>query len=288
MIPDPDSGPRFHAVLEGEAWLSIPGRDPLRLTAGDMMWIPTGQHHFLGSHADSHADPCTADTAHRSATTGSSMRVGFGPLSARLLSIGYETDRHSPCPSLEAFDEPVLLRADDDPHRLSLLGVLDGERADGQFGHSTAAAMITELFLVHLHRRVRSGGCTTHPDHAPAVHLDDVTRDSHALIHRHPERAWTSDSLAAAVSVSRATLHRHFAKSLGTTPMRYLAQWRMQRAAQLLLTSDEPIHRIASAVGYPSPQAFTRAFHRVHAVSPRRYRAEGPRDAEDVRPQSSQ
>lgn len=57
--------------------------------------------------------------------------------------------------------------------------------------------------------------------------------------------------------------------------MRYLAQWRMQRAAQLLLTTDEPIHRIASAVGYPSPQAFTRAFQRVHAVSPRRYRAEG-------------
>jgi AraC-like DNA-binding protein len=47
----------------------------------------------------------------------------------------------------------------------------------------------------------------------------------------------------------------------------------MAEAAFLLETSDEPIARIASRVGYETAAAFSKLFHRHHGHSPGRYRA---------------
>jgi len=48
---------------------------------------------------------------------------------------------------------------------------------------------------------------------------------------------------------------------------------RMAEAAFLLETSDEPIARIASRVGYETAAAFSKLFHRYHGLTPGRYRA---------------
>ena len=67
---------------------------------------------------------------------------------------------------------------------------------------------------------------------------------------------------------------------------RYLIGRRMAEAAFLLETSDEPIARIASLVGYETAAAFSKLFHRHHGLSPGRYRAVhrsgGDRKQEDV------
>jgi AraC-like DNA-binding protein len=54
---------------------------------------------------------------------------------------------------------------------------------------------------------------------------------------------------------------------------RYVIARRMAEAAFLLETSDEPIARIASRVGYETAPAFSKLFHRYHGLSPGRYRA---------------
>lgn len=276
VAPDPKRGPGFHAVLEGETLVSTPGREPQLLVAGDVLWMPAGRTHCLTSHADIRVASCDRSAAQHSVETGSFMRVGFGSVQSRIVSIVYESDHPSTCPSLHAFAEPVLLRGEDDPTLLPLLRMLDAERANREPGAETAAGMMTELLLIRLHRTCRERGSALRSADTADLSLGVVARDAHALIHQHPEFPWTSDSLAAAVRVSRATLHRHFSKSLGTTPMRYLEQWRMQRAAQLLRSSDEPIQGVAASVGYSSPHAFSRAFRRTHGMSPRQYRgAEG-------------
>jgi len=53
---------------------------------------------------------------------------------------------------------------------------------------------------------------------------------------------------------------------------RYVIERRMAEAAFLLETSDEPIARIASRVGYKTAAAFSKLFHRYHGLSPGRYR----------------
>jgi AraC-like DNA-binding protein len=54
---------------------------------------------------------------------------------------------------------------------------------------------------------------------------------------------------------------------------RYVIERRMAEAAFLLETSEEPIARIASRVGYETAAAFSKLFHRYNGLSPGRYRA---------------
>ena len=54
-----------------------------------------------------------------------------------------------------------------------------------------------------------------------------------ALMHREPQRKWTLEDLAHDAGTSRSVLAERFAHFVGETPMRYLAKWRLQRAAVL-------------------------------------------------------
>jgi transcriptional regulator GlxA family with amidase domain len=81
-----------------------------------------------------------------------------------------------------------------------------------------------------------------------------------------PEHPWTTETLAAAKSVSRATLSRHLRSALGQTPGAYVKQWRMDLASVRLRDTDEPVEPISGVVGYGSPHAFSRAFRRARGM----------------------
>ena len=59
---------------------------------------------------------------------------------------------------------------------------------------------------------------------------------------------------------------------LGVAPMQYLAQWRMQTAARLLLETRSTVAAIALDVGYDSEAAFARAFKRAVGKPPAAWR----------------
>ncbi len=78
--------------------------------------------------------------------------------------------------------------------------------------------------------------------------------------------------LADAVGLSASALHRRFKAQYGLSPMRYLAEQRMERAARLLATGELPLAELGISVGYSDQSAFTRAFRRHHGMPPARYR----------------
>src|SRR5207302_1257059 len=88
---------------------------------------------------------------------------------------------------------------------------------------------------------------------------DSVVGRALALLHGQPTRPWTVEQLARSVAVSRSVLGERFAHTLGASPMRYLAGWRLQIAAHLLGSSDLALAEIAGRVGYDSEAAFSRA-----------------------------
>jgi AraC-like DNA-binding protein len=100
-------------------------------------------------------------------------------------------------------------------------------------------------------------------------------------LHEQPDRAWTTETLAAEISVSRSTLARRLAAVLGQSPGAYLTQWRMDLAARKLRDTDASIAAVARSVGYTSQYAFSRAFTRARTQWPGRYRltARGVRSA---------
>jgi AraC-like DNA-binding protein len=95
------------------------------------------------------------------------------------------------------------------------------------------------------------------------------------LMHENPARRWTIQKLAKASGVSRAVLARQFAAALGAPPFRYLAELRLRRAAELLVTTEASLAEIAALIGYDSEFAFNRAFKRHHGVPPGAFRRQG-------------
>lgn len=93
-----------------------------------------------------------------------------------------------------------------------------------------------------------------------------------ALLHARLAEPWTVDRLGCEVGLSRSALAERFVHLIGLAPMHYLTDWRMQVAAQELTGGNQPLIRIALAVGYESEAAFARAFKRVVKVSPAAYR----------------
>ena len=59
-----------------------------------------------------------------------------------------------------------------------------------------------------------------------------------ACLHANPERDWTVPELAHQAAVSRSLLDQRFREVLGLSPIRYLTEWRMHLAVELLSSSD--------------------------------------------------
>ncbi len=131
---------------------------------------------------------------------------------------------------------------------------------------------LVDVLLVHTLR----AWLLEQPDRPQASWLnalsDPLMTAALTSLHDQPARAWTTDSLAAELAVSRATLSPRFQAVVGQAPSAYLTQWRMDLAARRLRDTDDPLETIARSVGYTSVYAFSRAFSRERSTAPGHYR----------------
>jgi AraC family transcriptional regulator, alkane utilization regulator len=91
-------------------------------------------------------------------------------------------------------------------------------------------------------------------------------------VHGDIGREWTVEELGRCVGLSRSALAERFTRLIGVAPMHYLANWRMQVAAQELRNRNTSLAQIASAVGYGSEAAFSRAFKKAFGSAPATWR----------------
>ncbi len=79
-------------------------------------------------------------------------------------------------------------------------------------------------------------------------------------------------TLASLVNLSRSYYTTSFWRVTGYAPLKYLNHLRMQRAVQLLNTTDLPIKQISDRLGFSDQFYFSRAFSKVHNHSPSEHR----------------
>jgi len=79
-------------------------------------------------------------------------------------------------------------------------------------------------------------------------------------------------TLAALVNLSRSHYTNLFKRVSGYAPLSYLNHLRMQRAVQLLNTTDLSIKRISDQLGFSDQFYFSRAFRKMHNHSPSEHR----------------
>jgi AraC-like DNA-binding protein len=92
-------------------------------------------------------------------------------------------------------------------------------------------------------------------------------------IREFPERPVSVVALAETANLSVSHFCTLFKHLTGFAPIDYLLHQRVQRACELLDTTDQSIKRIAGEIGFVDPLYFSRVFRKVHGVSPKAYRS---------------
>ncbi len=81
--------------------------------------------------------------------------------------------------------------------------------------------------------------------------------------------------IADYVCINRSYLYTLFQKEIGMPPQEYLANYRLTRAAELLLITDISIESVALSCGYSDPLVFSKAFKAKNGLTPSKYRKRG-------------
>ncbi len=269
----------FYVVARGGAWLEVEGaKKAAALSSGDLMMLPHGPAHVLRDAGGSRAKALALNReacAALHAAPATKHLGGDGPATT-LISGCFRFGEGASNPILASLPKAMLLRSDD-PQSGPWLGatvqlLIAESNAPGPASGMVLGRLADVLLIQALRTRARSpdsacvdkGGlrALTNPSIAAALNL----------MHSHPEHAWTVESLASQVSVSRSGFSAKFAELVGVPPLHYLAQWRMTKAAQLLRETDDSLNSIAERVGYESDAAFNKAFKRMQGIAPGAYR----------------
>ncbi len=75
------------------------------------------------------------------------------------------------------------------------------------------------------------------------------------------------------IGISRTYLNHTFQKELGISVQKFLIDFRLHKAANMLTSSDKTVNEVAKSVGYEDPLAFSKAFKKKFEISPKHYRA---------------
>lgn len=136
-----------------------------------------------------------------------------------------------------------------------------------------ASTRLPELLLIEILRRHLASVPAAEPGWVGALR-DPALAPVLAQLHGAPGRKWTVAELAAEAAGSRSLLDDRFRQVLGRSPIRYLTEWRMHVAEELLASTDLGVAQIARRVGYDSEEAFSRAFKRTHGRAPAHWRVD--------------
>ena len=261
----------YHIVTSGRCYGGVIGEEQVELVPGDVIVFPHGDAHVMSSGRDVRVgrDVLRTTQPHYPFTVflgdqgqpGASLVCGF---------LG--CDRRPFNPLLAAL-----------PRRMHMRGMSSGWLSgftrqvveESRLGRAGAANVLTRLAEVMFTEVLRRYLEDLPPEQTGwlAGLRDEVVGRVLTLLHARPGHPWTLAELAREAAASRSNLAKRFALLVGQPPMQYLAQWRMQVAANLLAESGSKVAAIGAEVGYDSEAAFSRAFKKATGLAPGAWRA---------------
>ncbi|HEX6706837.1 MAG TPA: AraC family transcriptional regulator [Albitalea sp.] len=285
LMPGAEHVMEYHAVAHGSCWAGMPGGAWVQLSAGDVVMFPHGDAHVVASRPGLRGSTDRAWLAGLQ-PDGLPSRIAFGgpevaPSGADdgrpdvTLVCGFlGCDLRPFDPLISALPPLVHLRATEaDGWVATLTRQALAESRARRAGGQALLARMSEMMFVDAVRRF-ADRLPAHSAGWLAGLRDRVVGRTLALLHAQPARPWTMAELGRQVGLSRSALHERFVQLVGMPPMQYLAQWRMQSAARLLLETRATVAAIALDVGYESEAAFARAFKRSLGKPPAAWRRE--------------
>lgn len=264
----------YHFLTEGRAYARLADGSREELTAGDIVIFPHGDAHFLGNGAPAKPVDSVSTFGKELAQGFKLVRFGGGGEITRFVC-GYMACEPRLSEVFLAGLPPLLkVHVAQEPAgqwlEHSIRFSVDEVAASNAGSHLVLAKLSELLFVETLRRYINA----LPPDQTGwlAGARDPVIGQALALLHKEPARPWTISQLARRVGLSRTRLAERFRHFLAESPIAYLTKWRLKLGAELLLSTEDSIAEVATAVGYGSEATFNRAFKREYACPPAQYR----------------
>lgn len=273
LEPDAQRVVIFHLITEGECYVELDKQPPLLLTAGDVVIFPQGDAHRMSSQpglAPAKGGRLAAVLSRRPRQ----LNYGGGGPATRLVC-GYQACDTRLAGMLLAGLPPLV--------KVNVRGSSAGiwlessvryalaEARSPRPGGAGVLAKLAEVLFIEVLRLYMSEQSEGRTGWLAGVR-DRIVGAALNSLHKSPAQAWTLEELARAAGTSRSVLAQRFQQLVCSSPMQYLAQWRMQLAANLLRRSNASLAHIAEQVGYQTDTAFSRAFRREFGCPPAAWR----------------
>jgi AraC-like DNA-binding protein len=275
LRPGTDRVVLFHVVANGTCWVQVGDSERHWARSGDVIVLPYGDQHRMGGVGQATAVPLRTIMEAPPWRRMPVIRHGSGGERTDVVCGFLHTEDLLFDPVLRVFPAVFVVRPPEGPAadwvRANVAYAL--EQADtSPLGPDAIPSRLPELLLIEVLR--------LHLATAPAIEhgwlaalQDPVLNPALSALHAEPGRHWTVTELAQAAAVSRSLLDARFRDVLGRSPIRYLTEWRMHLAEDLLASTDLGVAAVVRRVGYDADEAFSRAFKRVHGASPTQWRA---------------
>lgn len=252
----------YHYVVAGQMFVQPHGDPAVRVGAGEIVLLPCNDTHRLCSAPGLPPTPIDDRIEAPGVATPALLRLGGGGDATRIVCgyLGCEAPHN---PLVATLPSVLRLEVRDSTGGAwieSAFRRAAEEFAAGGVGSAAVLGKLAELLFVEAVRRYL------------ASLQDRMVGRALALLHRRVAHRWTTEELAREVGLSRSAFAERFTTVLGTPPMHYLANWRLQVAGQRLRDSPAATAQIAFEVGYESDAAFSRAFKRSFGMTPAAWR----------------
>ena len=115
-------------------------------------------------------------------------------------------------------------------------------------------------------------------DFASRVHALKKRRVSREIetacdyIDQHLQEPLTIEKLASLDGYAEYYFSRKFKRETGMSPAEYIRHKRLQKAASLLVTTEQDVKQIGASLRFCSHSFFSDCFHRQYGVTPSQYR----------------
>jgi AraC family transcriptional regulator of arabinose operon len=135
---------------------------------------------------------------------------------------------------------------------------------------TSALAIRNELGMNHLERLLILAQLAS--NRGPGTRLDARIQAVIDYLNLHLNQPLSVGELADAAHISESHLAHLFREQVGVPPKRFIEMRRMQRAMDLLISTNRPIGQIANDVGFDNAFHFSARFRRCAGCSPRKLR----------------
>jgi AraC-like DNA-binding protein len=260
----------YHILTEGRCYGGLVGEEQVELVPGDVIVFPHGDAYVMSSGRGVRIGP----DVNSSAPARYPYTVLLGDQGLRVTSFvcGFlGCDRRPFNPLLAALPRRMHMRGMSNAWLGGFTRQLTDESRLGRPGADSVLTRLAEVMFIEVLRR--------YLDDLPpgqtgwlAGLRDEVVGRVLTLLHGRPSHPWSLAELAREAASSRSSVAKRFALVVGQPPMQYLAQWRMQVAANLLAQSGAKVATIGAEVGYDSEAAFSRAFKKATGLAPGAWR----------------